>query len=94
MFRDKIVKPLQCLSFLWTLIGLFVVGASAQAPVSPTLPTKELKLDAKGIERVLSAKTVAVIATALPLITQENRTTAVVTYRRGREGPEKAKKAM
>jgi hypothetical protein len=90
MFRNRIVKPVRFWGFLSALIALFVVGANAQAPVSPTLPTKELKLDAKAVERVLSAKTVALLATALPLFTQENRTTVGMTYRRGRTGPAKA----
>lgn len=70
MSRNRTVESVWFWSFLSILIALFTVGASAQAP-SPTLPTKELKLDAKGLERVASAKTVAVIARALPLITKE-----------------------
>jgi hypothetical protein len=90
MFRSRIVKPVMFWGFLSTSITLFIVGTSAQAPVSPTLPAKELKLDAKAVERVLSAKTIAVLAAALPLFTQENKTTVLMTYRRGRTGPEHA----
>jgi hypothetical protein len=90
MFRSRIVKPVRFWGFPLTLIALFTVGVSAQAPVSPTLPNKELTLDAKALERIVSAKTVAVLVTTLPLFTQENRKTVGVTYRRGRTGPEKA----
>jgi hypothetical protein len=78
--------------FLSTLIALFAAGANAQSPSLSgyKLPTKEVKLDQKGLERVLAAKTVAVLATAVPLFNKEDGT-VVVTYRGGRVGPEKAK---
>jgi hypothetical protein len=63
-------------------------------PASPPeykLPTKEQKLDAKGLERVLSAKTVAVMASSTPFTEKRGKDKVSVYYRGGRVGPEKAK---
>lgn len=79
--------------FFTIVLPLVTVGANAQTPVSPPgfkLPRKELKFDPKGVERVLSAKTVAVLAESRPLIAIGNRAIGA-TYRGGRVGPEKAK---
>jgi hypothetical protein len=79
--------------FFTIVLPLVTVGANAQSPVSPTgfkLPTKELKFDAKGLERVLSAKTVAVLAESTPFIALGDGA-AEVTFRGRRVGPEKAK---
>ena len=81
------------LTFLSALLVLFVVGAHAQDPVSLTgykLPTKEQKLDPKNLERILSAKTVCVLAASMPFIAKEGKA-AQVMYRGGRVGPEHAK---
>lgn len=87
------VGSLRFASCLWMLVELVGVGVQAQAPVSLNeykLPTKELKFDATGLERILAAKTVAVLASSSPLFTKEERGVGV-TYRGGRVGPEKAK---
>ena len=55
------------------------------------LPAKELKLEAKHRDTVLSAKTAVVIATVRPLVAKKDKSTVVVTYRAGRVGREKAK---
>lgn len=73
------------------LLVLQIASAQAQAPVSPTLPAREQKLDPKSLELVVSAKTVAVIATTLPFVRFENGKPTEVTYRGGRTGPERAK---
>ena len=94
MSRSRIAPPVRFTSCLSALLVLVIVGTDAQVAVSLTgykLPTKEQKLDSKGRERVLSARTVAVLATSLPLVVREDRSTARLTYRRGRVGPEKAK---
>ena len=89
----RIEEPARFLSLLSFLLAFGMVGTNAQVPASLTykLPTKETKLDAKGLERVLSAKTVAVLAASTPFITNEDRSTARMTYRGRRVGPEKAK---
>lgn len=94
MSRNRIAHTVGFTSCLTTLLALVIVGTHAQAAASLTgnkLPTKEQKLDSKGRERVLSARTVAVLASSLPLIVREDKSTARLTYRHGRVGPEKAK---
>lgn len=94
MSRSRLAEAVRVTSCLSTLFALVIVGTHAQAAASLTgykLPTKEQKLDSKGRERVLSARTVAVLATSVPFVVQEDRSTARLTYRRGRAGPEKAK---
>ena len=69
----------------------FVTGVSrAQSLTGYKLPTKEMKLEAKNVERVVSAKTVAVLASSVPLMSKDGKD-LVVTYRGGRVGPEKAR---
>lgn len=94
MSRNRIAHTVRFTSCLTTLLALVIVGTHAQEAASHTgytLPTKEQKLDSKGRERVLSARTVAVLASSLPLIVREDKSTARLTYRRGRVGPKKAK---
>ena len=94
MSRSRIAQTVRFTSCLMTLLALVIGHTHAQAAASLTgytLPTKEQKLDAKGRERVLSARTVAVLAASLPLVVREDKSTARLTYRRGRVGPEKAK---
>jgi hypothetical protein len=65
----------------------------AQAPESLAgykLPTKEMRLDPKALERVDAAHTVAVLATSMPFMMKEGAG-VLVTYRAGRVGPDKAK---
>src|SRR5262245_30301009 len=54
------------------------------------VPTKELKLDAKNFERVLAARTAAVLARSSPLLTKRGQE-VTVAYRGGRASAEKAK---
>ena len=93
MWRSQIAACVRLFWCLSSLVALFVVGANAQVPASLTgyrLPTKEVRLDAEALERVLSSKTVAVLADSVPLITRQDRA-AMVTYRGRRAGPENAK---
>jgi hypothetical protein len=65
----------------------------AQVPDSLTeykVPTKELKLDAKDLERILAAKTVTVLAKSSPLLIKRGKEVAV-TFRSGRSSADKAK---
>ena len=92
--RNRIVEPVLFLSFLSGLLALVAAGAHAQDPGSLTaykLPTKEQKLDPKHLDRILSAKTVCILAASMPFIAKEGRGEVRVTYRRGRVGPDKAK---
>jgi hypothetical protein len=72
------------------VLAFVTIESRAQSLTGYKMPTKELKLEAKNAERVLSAKTVAVMASSLPLMTKAGKD-VVVTYRGGRVGPEKAK---
>lgn len=76
------------------LLALFIVGATAQEPAALKgykLPTKEQKLDSKGLERVLSAKTVALVVSSVPLLRKDDKGNLTITGRTGRLGPERAK---
>jgi hypothetical protein len=92
MSRNRTMALMRCSMVLLVLVAVLNVAAYAQDPTSPTLPTKEQKLDAKGLAAVFSAKTVAVVATALPFIEfDRNGKPTQVIYRGGRTGPDKAK---
>lgn len=93
MFRIRVMRRLRFPSCVLTLLSLALVGAHAQTPVSPTgweLPTTEVKLDARAAERVLAARTVAVLARSAPFATSDGGDLRV-TYRGRRTGPESAK---
>ena len=80
---------------LWLLSILLLAQsiASTHAQTSLTgykLPTKEVKLDAAGVERVNAARTVAILADAVPLMRAEGKS-VIVTYRDGRVGGGRAK---
>jgi hypothetical protein len=96
MNRCRFALVAACLGFL-SADTLSAGGANAQEPPASLtaykpLPTKEIKLDAKALERVLSAKTVTVLAGTVPLFRrQSGEPGIIVTYRGGRVGPEKAK---
>lgn len=75
---------------LVAVFALVTIESRAQSLTGYKMPTKELKLDAIDTERVLSAKTVAVMASSVPLLTKAGKD-VVVTFRGGRVGPEKAK---
>jgi hypothetical protein len=93
MLTNPVLVPVRFSCFLLILLAQLAIGADAQAPVSLTgykLPTKELKLDARGVEQVLAAKTVALLASALPFLTNEDGTVRMA-YRARRVGPDQAK---
>jgi len=96
MNRYRLALVAVCLGFL-PADTLCARGANAQEPpVSLTsykpLPTKEIKLGANALERVLSAETVVVLARTVPLIRRQfGEPGVIVTYRGARVGPEKAK---
>lgn len=95
MSRNRVVKPVRFLWSLSALLALLMAVGNAQGHVSLgityNLPTEELELDAKGLERVLSAKTVMVMAASVPFIVKGDRGAGKLTYYSGRVGPDKAK---
>ena len=90
MSRNRVVKPVRFLCSLSALLALFLAIGHAQGHVTLgityNLPTEELALDAKSLERVVSAKTVMVMAASVPF-----RGSGKLTYYSGRVGPDKAK---
>ena len=77
-------------SCLAPVLAVVCLESHAQSLTGYKLPTKEMKLEAKNIERVLAAKSVAVLVSSVPLTTKQGKD-LVVTYRGGRVGPDKAK---
>ena len=90
MFTNRVVNRVLFLSGLSAVLAIVTVEFHAQSLTAYKVPTKEMKLEAKDFDRVVSAKTVAVLASSVPLITKQGKD-VIVTYRGKRVGPEKAK---
>ena len=90
MFTNRVVNRVLFLSCLSAVLSVVTVESRAQSSTGYKVPTKEMKLEAKDVDRVVSAKTVAVLASSVPLITKQGKD-VIVTYRGRRVGPEKAK---
>ena len=90
MFGNRVLNWVLFWSCLSAVLLVVPLESRAQSLTGYKVPTKEMKLEAKNLERVVSAKTVAVLASSVPLMTKQGKD-VIVTYRGGRVGPEKAK---
>jgi hypothetical protein len=90
MLGNRVVNRVLFLSCLSAVLAVITVESRAQSLTGYKMPTKEMKLESKNLERVVSAKTVAVLVSSVPLMTKEGKE-VIISYRGGRVGPEKAK---
>ena len=89
MLGSRVLSLVLLLSCLSAVLAA-PLESRAQSLTGYKMPTKEMKLEAKNLERVVSAKTVAVLASSVPLLTKQGKE-VTITFRGGRVGPEKAK---